>query len=473
MKRRLLVFVVPLLTFLVLAGPAGASCDPGYDRQWGLGQVGAPQAWSKSTGAGVKIGVVDTGIDLNHEDLASKVVAGTKCENTSGSPSECAGGGNPTSNKKDAQDDYGHGTHVAGIAAASKDNGIGIAGVAPDAQLVIAKVLYPDNQGSASGSIDDINAGIKWVVDHGARVVNLSLGSDLSLVNGIFGDSSLTDGINYAWAHGAVPVLASGNSNFLGFGSSNYGDTPAIVVAATGRTDQVASYSSPVGNAKYAVSAPGGDGDCTTKPPDANPCIFSTYWQAGSTGNVYGWLEGTSMATPFVTGAVADLLAQGLSPTAARDRVLSTAAAVSGCAPQDCGRGRLDVARAVGGVSAAPSACPSGGSTPPTTKGSSGGSGGTTTKTTKKPNGTATTGATSVSSAPDASTGETTTSVLGADDTSGNGDQLHVANGPSPSSGRPDDNGPSGPLTVAAVLGVLGAGGTVAPLAWRRFLRPR
>jgi subtilisin family serine protease len=465
MQRRLLALIVPLLALVVLAGPAGASCDPGYDRQWGLTQVGGPQGWSKSTGAGVKIGIVDTGVDLNHEDLKNKVVAGTKCDGTNGSQSQCTG------KLSDAQDDYGHGTHVAGIAAAYKDNGIGVAGVAPDAQLVVAKVLYPDGS-NASGSINDINAGVKWVVDHGARVVNLSLGSDLSLVGGIFGDNSLADGIDYAWSHGAVPVLASGNSNFLGFGSSNYGDTPAIVVAAVGKSGQVASYSSPVGDAKYAVSAPGGDGDCTIKPPEANPCVFSTYWQAGSAGNVYGWLEGTSMATPFVAGAVADLLAQGLSPTAARDRVLSTASPVSGCGASDCGRGRLNVAAAVGGVAAPPSACPAGG-TGTTVKPSSGGSGTkTTTKTTVKKSGggTGTTGTGSVTTVPD--TGETTTTV-GTDDSS-NDDQLQAAGAAPPdTSGRSaDDDGASGPLTVAAALGVLGAGATVAPIAWRRFVRP-
>ena len=228
-----------------------------------------------------------------------------------------------------------------------------------------------------------------------------------------------------------------------------------------------------MGNAKYAVSAPGGDGDCTIKPAEANPCIFSTFWQQGSAGNVYGWLEGTSMATPFVTGAVADLLAQGLSPTAARDRVLSTAAPVNGCGTSDCGRGRLNVAAAVGGVTAPPSACPAGG-TGTTVKPSSGGSGGSTTKTTAKKksgSGTGTTGPASVTTV--APTGETTT-TLGTDESTKDDGQLQAAgSAPPDSSGRSNgDDGASGPLTVAAALGVLGAGATVAPIAWRRFLRP-
>src|SRR4029078_3160392 len=124
-----------------------------------------------------------------------------------------------------------HSTHVSGIAAAYKDNGRGVAGVAPDARLVVAKVLKSDGSGAA----DDAKAGIHWVVDHGARVVNLSLGTDVPILPGLFGgDNSLQDGVDYAWAHGAVAVLAAGNSNFFGFGSANYGNANALVVGATG-----------------------------------------------------------------------------------------------------------------------------------------------------------------------------------------------------------------------------------------------
>ena len=109
------------------AQPAKASQDPLFSNQWNLVQIGAPAAWTRSTGAGVRIGIVDTGVDSAHEDLAGKVVAAANCINTAGDPRSCAGTG---------LDDSGHGTHMAGIAAAAKDNGRGIAGVAPDAQLV-------------------------------------------------------------------------------------------------------------------------------------------------------------------------------------------------------------------------------------------------------------------------------------------------------------------------------------------------
>src|SRR5947209_8418839 len=154
-----LAAVVAALLATVLTA-AKASNDPWFPRQWGVVQIGAPQAWAASTGAGVKIGVVDTGVDTSHEDLAGKVV-GT---------ADCRGGCHPG-----GQDDHGHGTHVSGIAAAATDNGKGIAGVAPGAQLVVAKVLNKDG----SGSTDDIAAGMKWVISQGAKVVNLSLGPDV------------------------------------------------------------------------------------------------------------------------------------------------------------------------------------------------------------------------------------------------------------------------------------------------------
>src|SRR5207249_1805493 len=121
----------------------------------------AEAAWTRTTGAGVRIGIVDTGVDLDHEDLAGKVVASASCAGSKGDVAKCTG---------TAQDDQGHGTHVSGIAAAIKDNGKGVSGVAPNAELVVAKVLGK----AGTGSSEDVIGGIKWVVDHGAKVVNLS-----------------------------------------------------------------------------------------------------------------------------------------------------------------------------------------------------------------------------------------------------------------------------------------------------------
>lgn len=308
-----------------------ASPDPLRSKQWGLEKIGAAKAWAATTGEGVRIGIVDTGVDLGHEDLAGKVVAHASCVGSGGDASRCTGSG---------QDDQGHGTHVAGIAAASGDNGRGIAGVAPDAELVVAKVL--DARGF--GSNEDVTAGIKWVVDQGARVVNLSLGDPAFVLTSLFG-TSLESGIEYAWSRGAVPVLASGNSNVLGLGigSSGYGDLHAIVVGATGPDDGVASYSSPPGNAVWSILAPGGGG--TGERADD---VLSTHWKPRSE-HEYEYLAGTSMAAPHVAGALALLLAQGYDGPSAIARILQTADRRVSCGPDSptC-QGRLDVASATG-----------------------------------------------------------------------------------------------------------------------------
>src|SRR4051794_38378078 len=348
--RRGLLLLVSAAGLVVLGlGPAGSAPagsavvanDPEFaaGHQWALTQINAAAAWTRSTGAGVTIGVVDTGVDLGHEDLAAKVVASTNCSGSGGDPGKCTG---------TAQDDNGHGSHVTGIAAAVTGNGKGIAGVAPDARLVVAKAL----SGDGSGNVDDINAGIAWVVSHGAKIVNLSLGPELTVLNSVV-SSGLEAGIEYAWKAGAIPVLASGNTNILGVGSANYGDIHAIVVGATGPDGTFASdYSSPTGNAQWALMAPGGDGfDDSGKAcagSSAPRCVLSTFWKKGNP-SAYAYDEGTSMATPHVSGALALLLAQGLGQQAAVDRLLTSVDKSVSCGggSPTC-HGRLDAGRAVG-----------------------------------------------------------------------------------------------------------------------------
>jgi subtilisin family serine protease len=307
--------------------PAAALGDPYLPRQWGLAQIGAPAAWARSTGAGVAIGIVDTGVDFDHEDLAGKVVAHASCIGSGGDPNRCGGSG---------QDDSGHGTHVAGIAAAWHDNGRGIAGVAPDATLVVAKVLDRNN----GGSVADVRAGILWVVAHGARVVNLSLG-DNPATRPPASDPSFQDAVESAWAAGAVPVLSAGTPDSRGPGSENFAALDALVVGATDPLGNVAFYSNPLTTAKWGLVAPGGAGTGDERD------VLSTWWDAAnpaSTGT-YTYEAGPSMAVPHVSGAVALLLAQGLSRDAAVQRILASADAVS------CGgacHGRLDVAEALG-----------------------------------------------------------------------------------------------------------------------------
>src|SRR2546423_13964691 len=159
-------FVAYLAAVGLVAGltltPAGASNDPGYAKQWNLEKIGAPAAWARTTGAHVRFVIVDAGVDLGHEDLAGKVVAQTSCLKSKGDPGNCTGSG---------QDDVGHGTHVAGIIAANKDNGTGVAGVAPDAELVVAKVA--DSGGGIA--IDHANTRTRGGGGPGAKGVNPSL----------------------------------------------------------------------------------------------------------------------------------------------------------------------------------------------------------------------------------------------------------------------------------------------------------
>jgi len=329
--RRIAAAFAGLVLGLGPTSPAVASDDAAFDKQWNLTRIGAPAAWARSTGSGVLVGIVDTGVDLDHEDLVGRVAAHTSCVGSEGDPAKCSG---------IAQDDYGHGTHVSGTVAANRDNGLGIAGVAPDARLVVAKTF--DSSGTANPQ--DVLAGIRWVVDHGAKVVNLSLGDLLFVTTATFG-TDLSEGVDYAWSHGAIPVVSSGNDDLfgVGIGSSEYGDLDAIIVGATGPDDRVAGYSSPTGNAKWAIVAPGGSAE-----GDEAEDVYSTDWEEGSPSH-YRYRAGTSMATPHVVGVVALLLAQGYGQQAAVDRVLETVDTTVSCGPNSptC-RGRLDAARAVG-----------------------------------------------------------------------------------------------------------------------------
>jgi subtilisin family serine protease len=155
--------------------------------------------------------------------------------------------------------------------------------------------------------------------------------------------NELKEGVDYAWSHGAVPVIAAGNSNTLGLGleGGNYGDINAIIVGATGPDDKPTSYTTSTGNAKWAVAAPGGAAN--QKKTDE---IYSTFWVAGEK-NAYNYLAGTSMAAPHVSAAIALLLAEGYNQQAAVQRLLDTADKDVGCeANSTTCRGRINLDRA-------------------------------------------------------------------------------------------------------------------------------
>jgi len=333
-RRLFAALVVGILAAVVSTFGVARAADPSNDDfwdtppvQWGLLQVGAPAAWTTSTGTGAIVGVVDSGIEATHEDLIGKVVGGADCVGSNGNEAACAPGG--------TTDTVGHGTHVAGIVAAVTNNGIGVASMAPDAHLLSVRAV--DSGGA--GTDAEVGAGIRWVVDHGASVVNLSLGAEGTRV--AFGPG-FSSAVEYAWSHGAIPVVAAGNSAQ----SPNYGSLHMIVVAGTTPSGQLASYSNRVDGAHWGVAAPGGASD-------GNPYddIVSTY-----KGDSYATIAGTSMATAHVSGALALLRAKGYGRDDAVQRLLSTAVPCGGC-----GSGRIDAAAAVGAGSAPPPAVPPGG----------------------------------------------------------------------------------------------------------------
>jgi subtilisin family serine protease len=332
LSRALLSGLV-LLLWLGLALPAHAANDPGLPMQWGMQLIGAPEAWSVGTGAGVTIAVIDTGVDDHHEDLAGKVTLGPNYV-TPGAPS---------------RDDNGHGTHVAGIAGAITNNGRGVVGVAPDARILSVKVLGSNGTGGAP------DAAIKWAADNGARVINLSLGDTFQPVLG----PGFSDAITYAWGKGAICVVAAGNDFVT---SSGFSKEPAMVVSAVTRNDTKPSYSSGVGSAQWGIAAPGGAASLTSSADD----VLSTWWDANnpSATNTYAYDAGTSMAAPHVAGAAAVLLSLGLTPDQTVQRLLNTAKDI-GTKGNDStfGHGRLDVAAAVRGLKPQGSAGQAGSST--------------------------------------------------------------------------------------------------------------
>lgn len=278
--------------------------------QWGLNNTGqtvlsrrgyadddidAPEAWDKTQGFGVKVAVLDTGVDQNHPDLAGKLSDQSNFTDSS-----------------TIDDIYGHGTHVTGIVAAVTNNGTGVASGCPDCLVMNGKVLGDDGSGAYSW----IANGIVWASDNGAKVINLSLG-------GAYPSTLMEQAVNYAWSKGVVVVAAAGNS-----GSRRYSYPAAyanaIAVAATDNRDRKASFSN-YGYKWVDVAAPGVS-IYSTLPNHPTRLSNSGYQQN------YDYLSGTSMAAPM-TSAVAALIwstAYGPSGSAVRSRLESTADRISG-----------------------------------------------------------------------------------------------------------------------------------------------
>jgi thermitase len=310
--------------------------DPLFADQYGLNNTGqvagapdadidAPEGWDAAglgafpAGGGATIGIIDTGIDAAHEDLTGTVAA---CAGVRSFGLDLLGIpllDDPTIVPDRCGDDNGHGTHVAGIAAARANNGVGIAGVAFNSRLAICKAL----NGAGAGSLVAIANCIAYLSQQGAKIISMSLGG--------LGSETLAGAVAAATASGVLIIAAAGND---GTAALTYPAAyPQVVsVAAVDRRDQRAPFSS--ANADVEVAAPGVD-------------ILST-WNDGG----YRTESGTSMATPYVAG-VAALIAghdPGGGPAAWRAKLTSTAddLGAPGRDPQ-FGFGRVNLQRALTG----------------------------------------------------------------------------------------------------------------------------
>ncbi|CAN5859056.1 hypothetical protein BH20ACT7_BH20ACT7_18240 [soil metagenome] len=303
------------------AEAAAAPNDKHWGLQWGPQQVRAPQAWATSTGAGQKIAIVDSGIDRDHPDLAAKIVGGRTFIDCGASG--CGNGDWESGGAKAGAGDP-HGTHVAGTAAAITNNRKGIAGVAPKAKLLAVKVL-----GEEGGSFEDIGYGIRWSVNNGADVINMSLGAlpgaQALVITGQISD--VQDAIRYANRKGVVVVAAAGN-DFASICGTPAFDEGALCVTATDRLENRAAYSNfAVKPDLDVVAGPGGaaflsceEDIISTVPGKAGG--FCTE-HVGTPG--YDFFAGTSMASPHVAGVAALLTAQGRSHTEVVDVLKATA----------------------------------------------------------------------------------------------------------------------------------------------------
>jgi len=268
---------------------------------WGVDRVDADVAHDDgNTGDGADIAILDTGIDSDHPDLQANV-----------------GTGKDFSGKGSWEDGDGHGTHCAGIANAV-DNTEGVVGVSTEATLHAGKVLGDDG----SGSFADVAAGIEWAADQGYDVASLSLGASS-------GSTALQDAVDYAHENGTLVVSSAGNSgpctDCVGYPAAY---SNALAISSTDEGDSLSNFSST--GPEIDLAAPGGS-------------IYSTYANGG-----YETLSGTSMSCPHVSGAAAQLMANGATNTEARDALLNAAEDI-GLGDNESGAGLLDVEAALGG----------------------------------------------------------------------------------------------------------------------------
>lgn len=308
--------------------PFSGDDDFFFDLQWGHDAVDAPEAWDAGfRGAGVRVAVLDDGIDSDHPDLAPNLNVGLSSSFVPGEPFEYI--------ENFPGDPFSHGTHVAGTIAAA-DNAFGTIGVAPEAEIVMVKVL---SSFTGSGTFEGVIAGIIYAANIDADIINMSLGATLKKSGFCDSEGCVTArdvtellvasgrATTYAYQQGTTVIAAAGNESMDADHTSNLVFVPAalphvIAVAATGpqgwaldpstNLDVPAFYTN-FGQSFINLAAPGGNVDfglfesnveCTVTFVTVPCWVFDLVFSTGSAGDWY-WSAGTSMATPHVSGVAA------------------------------------------------------------------------------------------------------------------------------------------------------------------------
>lgn len=280
------------------AAPKLPVLPPGIVKEeipWGVQRVNAANAWARNKGQGVKVAILDTGIDFNHPDLRGAYAG---CKNVVDSNSSC-------------MDDNGHGTHVAGTIAGALD-GKGVAGVAPGARLYAVKVLDKDGNGGLIGIV----RAILWAGNNGMSVANMSLGAPIGTV-------FMRAAVKYATLKGTLIVAAAGNDGKAVDCPACYSDS--VAVSASDSNDKLADFSSR-----------GSDVDFIAPGVNVKSSVL---------GGGYDSYDGTSMATPHVTGLAALAVSAGARTTAdVRAKLQRAAKPLAGLKSEEQGAGLIDAA---------------------------------------------------------------------------------------------------------------------------------
>ena len=285
--------------------PGGTPNDPYFPSMWHHVNMQSALGWDISTGSlSTIVAMTDTGVDVNHEDLTHRVPGYNSAEDLA----EVDGG--------QIADIHGHGTHVSGCAAATGDNNIGVAGVGWNLSFMMCRV---SNKTSGNAYLDDLTQGARWAIEHGARSVSCSYTGVSNATIGTTGD--------YIDSIGGVYLYAAGNSNSDLW---NFDYANVVVVGATDQIDQKASFSS------YGLA-------CDAFAPGV--AVYSTL-RNGS----YGFMDGTSMATPIVNGLVGMIWSvnPALTNHEVRDILFASCDDIGDPGEDDVfGHGRVNVYRAL------------------------------------------------------------------------------------------------------------------------------